>query len=186
MKKLNIPLKLFLGVLFILTACENDDDTIKDCQEVITTIQYTLTPNSGGTPIILKYLDLDGDGGNTPTISEGVLNTNQTYLGTLELLDESSSNIENISQEILEETQDHQLFFISSISDLNVAYNDQDINGKPLGIKSILTTGNESFGSLKIILLQEPDKFSDGVSEGIIDNAGGETVMEISFPITVQ
>ncbi len=61
-------LYIYLIVLssFIITSCEKDepdDPIIPNEQEVITTLNYTLTPESG-TPIILSFRDLDGDGGN--------------------------------------------------------------------------------------------------------------------------
>jgi len=32
-----------------------------------------LTPKSGGEPIVLKYIDSDGEGGIDPSITEGTL-----------------------------------------------------------------------------------------------------------------
>ncbi len=63
---------------------------------------------------------------------------------------------------------------------------DRDVNSNPLGLKSILTTGSEGSGMLKIILRLEPDKFAPGVSEGEIENASGETDLEVLLPVTVQ
>ena len=42
-----------------------------------------------------------------------------------------------------------------------------------------------SEGELEVLLLHEPDKFAEGVSEGDATNAGGEVDIDVSFPITI-
>lgn len=174
----------FTSITF--TACEKEDPDIDNEEELITTLNYTLTPSNGGTAITLTFVDLDGDGGDAPTITGGVLAENQTYSGALKLLNESESPAESISEEIEEEDEDHQFFFASNISDLTVTYSDQDSLGNPIGLSSSLTTGNAAAGSLTITLRHEPNKSGSGVSGGDITNAGGETDIEVTFPIDVQ
>ena len=191
---LNIQ-KMIKNLLFIamvitssllFTACEKDDPVIPNEEELITTLKYTLTPNDGGTAITLSFLDLDGDGGNDPTITGGTLAVNQTYEGTLELLNEVESPAESITEEIEEEDEAHQFFFQTDISDLTVVYKDQDANGNPVGLSSTLTTGAAASGFIKIILKHEPKKSALGVSDGDITNASGETDIEVTFPVDVQ
>jgi len=155
-------------------------------EELITTLRYTLTPSDGGTPIQLSFVDLDGDGGDAPTITGGTLMANETYSGIMILLNETESPSENITAEISEEAIDHQFFFQSIVSDLTVAYTDQDSNGDPLGLESTLTTGVAGSGTLTVTLRHEPDKGANGVSDGNISEAGGETDIEVIFPIDVQ
>jgi len=69
---------------------------------------------------------------------------------------------------------------------LSVAYDDKDANGNPVGLSSILTTGDAASGSITITLRHEPAKSASGVSNGDITNAGGETDIEVIFPINVQ
>ncbi len=179
---------LVLSVSFLFTACDKDDPIIiPNGGELITTLNYTLTPTAGGAATTLSFRDLDGDGGNTPTITGGTLSANQTYSGTLELLNESITPTENITEEIEEEDEAHQFFFQTSISDLSIIYGDQDADGNPVGLSSTLNTGGTtSSGSLTIILRHEPNKSASGVSDGDIANAGGETDIEVTFPIDVQ
>lgn len=184
--------KKFLCIVLVLTAslfftaCEKDDPDIIVEPEVITTLNYTLTPTGGGAAITLSFQDLDGDGGNAPTITGGTLAANQSYTGVLELLNESASPIEDITIDIEEDDEAHQFFFQSNVSNLTVAYNDQDADGNPIGLTSALTTGMAASGTLTIILRHEPNKSASGVSGGDITNAGGETDIEVSFPIDVQ
>jgi len=170
----------------MFTACEKDEPEIVDEPELITTLNYTLTPSGGGEAITLSFKDLDGDGPNAPTVTTGTLAANQMYTGTMELLNETVSPTESITEEIEDEDEEHQFFFQSNISDLNIAYNDQDADGNPVGLNSILTTGAAASGSITIILRHEPNKTASSVSDGDITNAGGETDIEVMFPIDVQ
>jgi len=168
------------------TACDKDEPEIPPEVELITTLIYTLTPMDGGATVTLSFADSDGDGGIDPTIMGGVLDANTNYTGTLDLLNETESPAESITEEIAEEDEEHQFFFTSTISDLVVAYNDQDSDGNPIGLSSTLMTGGAASGSITIVLKHEPDKSADGVSGGDVANAGGETDIEVSFPIEVQ
>ncbi len=178
---------LILGLVFFGTSCEDDDPIIVDEEELITTLRYTLTPSGGGTAVTMEFQDLDGDGGNDPIITGGTLAANTTYTGAMELLNESETPVEVITTEIEEEDAEHQFFFSTSGGlDVAVAYGDADADGNPVGLASTLTTGAASSGDFTIILRHEPDKFGTGVKEGDITNAGGETDIEVVFPVTVQ
>ncbi|MFT4970369.1 MAG: hypothetical protein ACI9O4_002125, partial [Chitinophagales bacterium] len=123
---------------------------------------------------------------DAPIISGGILSANESYVGTLVLLNETENPADNISLEVEEEGDEHQFFFQSTLSDVSVAYNDQDVNGNPIGLSSTLTTANVGTGSLTITLRHEPNKFASGVSNGALSNAGGETDIEVTFPFDVQ
>ena len=185
MNYLKITLLSVLCLLFI-TSCDDDDPEIVDPVELITTLNYTLTPDGGGTAKVFSFQDLDGDGGMDPAISFEALEANTVYSGTLELLDESSDPSESISDEVREEDDEHQVFFSSSLSDVSIEYNDSDGSGFPLGLSSTLTTGAAGSGTLTIILRHEPAKDASGVSDGDITNAGGETDIEVQFNLDVQ
>jgi hypothetical protein len=135
------------------------------------------------------FRDLDGDGPNAPVIIKDTLLANKTYYGIITLLNESVSPIENINEEILEEGADHQFFYQKSgANTLTFNYNplEKDVNGNPLGITSILESGDVGNGTIKITLRHEPNKFGLNVSSGDITNASGETDIEVSFPIVIK
>ena len=52
-------------------SCSDDDDNPEEIneEETITTMTVTLTPQGGGTEIILASRDLDGDGPDDPDIT---------------------------------------------------------------------------------------------------------------------
>lgn len=174
-----------LSTMLAFTACEKTPDVPNE-EEVITTVNYMLTPVGGGTPITMTFTDLDGDGGNAPTIVGGTLDTNETYNGAITLFNASETPIENITTEIESEKEEHQFFFSSTISGVNIAYADQDADGNPVGLANRLSTGNAGSGNVTITLRHEPNKTASGVAGGDITNAGGETDIEITFPINVQ
>ena len=173
---------LFLGIV----SCSNDEDPdIPPEPELITTLNYTLT-SSGGDVVVLSFQDIDGDGGNAPIVMNGTLAANDSYTGSLELLNESVSPAEDITQEIMEEDEEHQFFFQSTVPGLTVAYGDQDEDGNPIGLITNLFTADAGSGSMTIILRHEPNKSGEGVASGDITNASGETDIEVTFTIDVQ
>ena len=183
--KLFLILSLF--ALSFLTSC-NDDDICTDCQEeLITTLNYTLTSTSGEV-VTLSFQDLDGDGGgDAPTITGGTLTANTTYVGTAEFLNESISPAEDVTGEIRVEDEDHQVFFTPSSSlNATVTYSDQDAENNPVGLTTSLATGAASSGQLTIILRHKPNKSATGVADGDVTNAGGETDIEVTFDVTIQ
>lgn len=186
MTKNYLLFSLVLIALVLNSACNDDEPELPNEEELITTVNYTLTPASGGAAVTLTFQDLDGDGGNDPIITGGTLEANQTYTGSLELLNESETPVEDITVEVREEDEEHQFFFQSSLTDLTIAYNDQDADGNPIGLSTTVTTGAAGTGNITITLRHEPNKAAANVSDGDITNAGGETDIEITFPIDVQ
>lgn len=178
----------FLAMSLFFVACSSDDDTIPEIinqEEVITTMKLELIPENGGEPVQLIYQDLDGAGSNEPTIDAGSLAANTTYEGSIVLLNETVNPAEIITTEVKEEGVNHQFFF-SNTAGLTVTYADQDANGSPIGIDFLLGTSAPSAGSMTIILRHEPNKSAEGVKNGNIENAGGETDISVTFPITVE
>ena len=186
---MNTSMKYIYAALFslalIFCSCDKDDPIIPEEPELITTLIYTLD-QVDGVPVVFSFQDIDGDGGNDPIITGGSLTANQTYTGTLELLNESVTPTENITVEIEEEDEDHQFFFQSDIAGLEIAYGDVDSLGNPIGLETTLVTGAAGSGSITITLKHEPSKSATGVSEGDITNSGGETDIEVTFAIDVE
>ena len=71
-------------------------------------------------------------------------------------------------------------------ANVTTAYTDMDDDGNPLGVSFTLTTGDASTGNLTIVLRHLLDKNAAGVSDGDITNAGGDTDIEVTFPVVIQ
>ncbi len=154
-------------------------------QELITTVVYTLK-DSVGNQVNLTFKDQDGDGGIAPTLTmNGTIKSNTFYTGTIELLNEAANPVEDITKEIEMESDVHQFFYENNLG-IQVGYSDYDINKYPIGLKTTVQTHNAGFGFFKIVLRHMPDKIANGVSNGNISLAGGETDIELEFNIEVK
>jgi hypothetical protein len=174
---------LFISTL-IFTACSDhhDDDTDHGSdEELITTVRYTLA--NGNDIVTLTFSDPDGEGGNNGTYTvSGNLTANMTYTGIVELLNETESPAEDVTEEVKAEADVHEFFYTSDVSGLAITKTDTDGNGNPLGIETSLTTVRAGLGTLTIVLKHEPTKPNNGSSA----SAGGSTDVEVVFNITVQ
>ena len=173
-----------LASTLIFASCSDDDDNTPEPvneEEVITTLTVTL--ESGSDTVVMQYQDLDGDGPDAATVTvSGSLNANTTYDGSIVLLNETESPAENVTEEIEEEDLDHQFFYtVGSGLDVAAEYVDADSEGNPLGLSFILNTGVASSGGLTFTLRHEPNKPNTG-----LENAGGETDIEVTFDVTVE
>lgn len=177
---------LLIFALFAFASCEKDDPVIENEEELITTLKYTLTATSDGTVVEGVFQDIDGDGGNAPLISTIRLQKNTIYNGSITILNESVSPADNITEEIEEEREEHQFFYEISQANITVSYNDSDANNRPVGLKTVLTTGDTSTGKLAVSLKHNPNKAADGVVGGNITNAGGETDIKVEFNVEIQ
>jgi hypothetical protein len=183
---------LALVTAFTISSCSNDDDAPVPVneEELITTVTAIYTPVGGGTAITLQYKDLDGEGANAPIITvSGTFAKNKTYNGTVTFKNELANPAEDITPEITEEGDEHQIFY-QKTGTLNAftygtATNNFDKNGKPVGLQSVFVTTGEASGNLTITLRHEPNKSATNVASGDITNAGGSTDAEVTFAISV-
>ncbi len=177
---------LFSCVLIVLGSCSNDELVVTPVNEseLITTVRVTLSPVTSGTDIVLTFRDLDGAGSGEPTITVSEdLTANFGYNGTIEFLDETKAPAEDITQEVEAESAEHQVFFLPG-QGLNLTFQNLNVdsNNNPLGTQFFLQTGAAGTGELTIVLLHEPKKPNDGT----LADAGGETDVQVSFPVTVN
>jgi len=167
---------------------EPEDPIIENESELITTVIYELISDSKADTLQLTFRDVDGDGGMAPEITADTLKANTNYTGLIKLLDESGEDTEDITVEVSAEGEEHQLFYAAQPDSVTISYNSANVdgNGNPVGISTQLSTRGAFQGSLTITLRHEPDKFADGVADGEIENAGGETDIEVEFPLVVE
>jgi len=187
MKNLRI-LALSLITITTFSSCSDDDNKgpVNE-EEVITTVSATFTPQGGGTPVVLLSRDLDGDGPDVPVVTvSGNFTAGRVYDGNVHFLNELANPTEDITTEIQQEGDQHQLFYQHSGIG-TFTYADQDENGKPVGLSVVYTaTPTPGAGSLTITLKHLPNKTAQGVEGGNITNAGGGTDAEVSFPVVVE
>ncbi len=183
MTKRLFPLLAFALVLFY-TSCEDDDPISGNEEEVITRVNWTLTPDDpANDAVTLSFVDTDGDGGNDPVLTvSGPLAGNATYTGAITFDNED----EAITPEIVEEDDEHQIFYVVTGGlDLILGYDDADGDGNPIGLATSVATGGASTGIIQVILRHEPMK---GAAATISNPAaaGGDTDIEVTFNVSIQ
>lgn len=182
-------LLIFIATLALFSACKSTkDDEPLPAQEVLTTLKISF--NNNGTTRTFTWSDPDGAGGKQPTIDTIKLDTAVSYVTTLAVLDASKTPINDRTPEIISEGAAHQFFFSgTAITDafLTWLYADQDNNGYPIGITtSVQVLKKAGKSTLKVVLRHEPTKSATGVAAGNITNAGGDTDIEVVFPVVVK
>lgn len=199
--KFNSLLVLMLSA-FMFTACESDDDNTEpddhdhsDDPEVITDLVLNFENPDTQESFTVSFSDPDGPGGNPPVVDEIDLIETASYLVNVTVADASNPNdVEDITEEILEEDEEHQFFYVlggdaSNVLDVTYDPTDVDDDGNPIGLKTIWTTSGVTSGSetVTVVLRHEPNKNAPGADEGILsEEVGGETDIEVTFNLNIQ
>ena len=175
-----------LAIPFLYFSCNDDDDTPEPIneEEVITTMTVTLVNMMDGTDVVtMQTQDLDGDGPNEPDVNvSGPISAGHTYTGSIVWLNEMEDPAENITEEIIEEQDEHQVFFSAAGVGIDFDYVDFDSNGNPVGTQFTLTAAEgPGSGSVTITLVHEPEKPNDGSPP-----AGGSIDIQTTFQVTVE
>ncbi|MFN4298620.1 MAG: hypothetical protein ACK4EX_02695 [Thermaurantimonas sp.] len=175
-------------ILLFSVACKKEKPEVPKENELITTLEFLLKNSENPLDsVFLRFFDVDGMGGIPPQVTQvGEVKANQAYHGSLRLWDETQNPPGNVNVDILATANDHQIFFIPQGIDAQFIYKDFDPNGKPLGLQVDVITGSPSTGSLRIVLRHYPNKNAPGVAQGNIENAGGSTDIEATFPIEIK
>jgi hypothetical protein len=180
-----------LLILLLFLSCKRDrSDVTKpprgDEQELITTVKVILTntTNSGDVREVM-FRDVDGPGGNVPVVGSLSLPKGEIYTGEIILLDETKTPVDRISNDVYDERNEHQFFYIVSGADLIINYQSVDVddNGVPLGLRPVFNVGNTaSSGTFTVILKHQP-----GVkpTSGNGDITKGDTDVEVTFDVSV-
>ncbi|MDT8413332.1 MAG: type 1 periplasmic binding fold superfamily protein [Vicingaceae bacterium] len=188
-------LYLFLAAA-LMVSCKKDDDTPKpegggstpppNEEELITSVKLTFEDTTGIQPtIVVWFRDPDGEGGNAPTQFDTIrLAANTVYTASIELLDESKNPVENITEEVEEEADEHLFCYSPSNVNLSIVRTDIELDygvGGTLevGITTQWTTGNASIGSTQVVLKHQP-----GIKDGTC--APGDTDVELNFITEIQ
>ncbi len=182
---------IILAALFIsfLIGCKKDDDSPNPTtpttppvneEELITSVILSFEDTAGVQPSVqYAFRDPDGDGGNAPTQHDVIrLVANTYYNTTVQLLNESVSPAEDITEEVEEEDDEH--LFCYSVSNTNVAITITDSDGTyDVGIQSRWFTGAAANGETVVTLKHQPD-----VKDGTC--APGDTDVEVTFVTEIQ
>ena len=166
--------------------------------KAITKVVLDITSQADGSEQTINFGDPQTGAGGVDTDIELVNGT--TYDMAMTVLNDLESPILDITNEIIEEANEYQVFFTgSAINDgiVTFTYDDQDDNGLPLGFDSTLTGAAAGSGILTLTLQHMPEQDGNAVkrdgmadevaAEGLAGIAGeGAPEVHIDFPVTVQ
>jgi cation diffusion facilitator CzcD-associated flavoprotein CzcO len=185
MKTFKYLLILFLSLGLFASCSDDDDPDPVNEEEVITTVTLTLSPQGGGTSVVFQSRDADGDGPDAPVITvTGDLMANTQYSGTVEFLNELETPAEDITTEVLEEGDEHQVFYsFTGTAGSTIIYEDIDQDSNPIGVSISLNSGAAADNNtMTLVLRHEPTKPNNGTAA----DAGGETDVEATFSYNVN
>ena len=155
MKSTKKSIVLAMIAMAIMAACKKDEPAPVEDNENLTTVKLKFTES--GTTTTFTFKDLDGAGGNAPTIDKISLKPNKTYTMVVEILDETKKPVETISDAIYEERDQHLFEYIVTPSTiLAVTTSDKDTRGLPVGLTASVKTTAVGTGKLQVVLHHQP------------------------------
>jgi hypothetical protein len=175
------------AMALIASSCDHLDDPHDHDHDhdAVTTVMLELIEQGTTDTTRVTWEDLDGIGGNNPNrIDTLALKTGKTYLGTVRFENRAKSPAENITEEVLEDADEHQVFYTVSNSLGQVTVLDKDGRGLPLGLTfSIATTTAAAAvpGALTLSLYHYESESSKNGTD-----PADETDVEVSFPMILR
>ncbi|MEM6541559.1 MAG: GTP cyclohydrolase, partial [Bacteroidota bacterium] len=189
----------------VVSCSDDDEDTPEEnLPEVFTDVTLIFTPSGGGTPITASAEDPDGEGISDLVVNDEInLAANTTYTLTYTIFNALVTPAENIGAEILDEDDEHQIFFsftdgafsdptgdgnigaanaADPINYLDEDSDTQDGSGNPVGLLTQWTTGAAQTGaSFRVNLQHQP-----GVKTATSTSADGDTDFDLTFVLNIQ
>ena len=181
-----------VDITFAIEISEGEEE-----EEVINRIVLNFMPTGGGDVVSAAWFDEDGEGVGNPTIDEIGLAANTEYTMSLTLENTLGADVEDVTEEISEEADEHMFFFgftadffSNPMGDGNIdsrqdplEYNDQDSNGNPIGLSTTWTTGEatSSSGEFRVVLKHQP-----GLKTATSDATVGGTDVDITYSLSIQ
>jgi len=189
---------VFLCLSFFIFSCEKDDPVPEIDQELITELTLTFEEiNEAGDVVPNSKFEVtakDAEGislGGSPHIEDIVdLVPGKTYQLSIELYNDIADEV--MTEEIAEHGDEHQFYFIGSAfvgnaAFLQYSYTDEDENGKPIGLKGLVTVDESvNTGSFRVVLRHGLNKSFNGADQPSFEayeTAGGESDLDITFQV---
>lgn len=158
-------------------------------EELITTVILRVTEQGTTTTTAASFTDLDGPGATAPAIDTLVIQAGKVYGCEVSFLDESKTPSEDITEEVKEEAEAHQVFYtraglgasVMTYEDKESDYGPQSGTDHPVGIKTrlVVATGITGIGSMRILLSHYTDIAKTG------ENLSTETDVDVTFPVKI-
>ncbi len=185
-KSIQIVASILLATLVLSPGCKKEKPEEDNETEVITTVELTIkdSANTSNSKTFV-WEDSDGDGGNAPNRIDSILiDKSKTYITEIKILDKTKNPVEDITEEIKEEANDHQMYYsLSPATGVALSITDKDGNNLPLGLNTKMVVGATAVGkkTLNLILKHKP-----GAKAANDASSVGETDVDITFPMRIN
>lgn len=198
--------RLFASLMLVFAAiaisCTSEDPVFEIDQELITDVTMIFTEvgaNGNLTQNSFTVTATDPEGlelGTEPIIQEiSQLEPGKRYRLDLSLY--NSIDNEDVTEEILEDADDHQFYFLGTafVGDgafLTYEYADEDEDGNPLGLTGFVNVSAAppaNNGGFRLVLRHDLNKSHEGANHPNFENfvsAGGETDLDVTFPVILN
>ena len=163
--------------LSLLGGCADDHGHDHDHEsEVITTVRLTFTPPGRDDPVVAAFTDPDGDGGVSGSAEPITLARGNTYDLRVDFLNELEDPAEDITAEVAEEAEEHQVFLtgtavegpatvadpqalvLHAYADTESTYGADEVGEDlPVGLSSTITARESGTGTLVLTLRHLPE-----------------------------
>lgn len=182
--KNNIILLLSTLTVLAVSSCKKDVDNPSHPHndgEVITTLRLIFVDSANTADVrIAEFRDPDGPGGIAYDRFDTIqLLSSSTYYTQIVLLNETVTPADTISNEVLQEADEHLFCFTPVGTSATVIITDTDVNNLPLGLRSSWYTASPGTGKMLVQLKHQP-----GTKNGSCSS--GETDVEIDFPVAIN
>jgi len=197
----SLLLAAFMMLALMTVSCSSDDPEFEADQELITDVTLIFTEvDATGTltqnTFTVTATDPEGLELGTQPVIQAITGLEPGKRYRLDITLFNSIENENVTDEILEDADDHQFFFLGSAfigpnDFLTYEYADQDQNGNPIGLfgyVNVSPTPTANNGQFRLVLRHDLDKNYAGIRDPGFTNfvaAGGETDLDITFPVTL-
>lgn len=192
---------LIISAFLLVISCDKGEPVVVHEHEVFTRV--VLEVKKDGETNFKKYTfeveghddhghddhgdDDHGDDDHGDEHTEVELDTNSTYhVGIFFYNDSDPDNIEDVTLEVIEEADAHQVFYeMTEISGFSIAAasdDTKDSNGNPLFLKTSWTTASETSGDVMAYLIHEPSSKTGSARADF----GGATDVEIEFEVHIE
>jgi hypothetical protein len=192
---------LIISAFLLVISCDKGEPVVVHEYEVFTRV--VLEVKKDGETNFKKYTfeveghddhghddhgdDDHGDDDHGDEHTEVELDTNSTYhVGIFFYNDSDPDNIEDVTLEVIEEADAHQVFYeMTEISGFSIAAasdDTKDSNGNPLFLKTSWTTASETSGDVMAYLIHEPTSKTGSARADF----GGATDVEIEFEVHIE
>jgi len=186
MKKILLYISIATLILF-LNSCKKFNEGETNDEELITTLKLNFTPVGSSNTQTFVFEDIDGAGGNPPSIDTISLRVGTTYNVSIELWNNAAIPREAITPEVEDENTAHRLYYTPSAgSNITVSNLNNDVNGIALGTTSTWVAGAASSGNINITLRHYPGTPPDKQASDPVNSPKSSTDMTATFNYVIN